>query len=258
MITVTAEIEEDLTTTASRESRLNATFLRLSDTVLGEFDMAVRLHELLVQCVEIFAVEDAGLMLADERGRLQIFSSTGIRTNLVEIVQLTEDAGPCVQVFETGKAVSVATIQATDAVWPQFAEVALQQGFRAAHVVPMRVRKNVIGVLGLWSAQAGALHERDAEAVRALAEVATIGILTERLMRERAGTVNQLQHALDTRVLVEQAKGVLSQAWAVEMTEAYEIMRKYARSQRIPVQVLAASVVDRSLDLAVVLSAADG
>jgi GAF domain-containing protein len=243
-------------TAPTPEARIASAFLRASDSLAGGDDMMTRMQVLVEDCTAIFGVEAAGVMLADAQGHLQLFASTSVRLNLVELQQLNVGAGPCLQAFETGAVVPVADIGSSADSWPGFRAGALQQGYRAVHAIPMRVRDTVIGTLSLWSTEPGELPAPAAAIAEALAQVATVGILNERAVRQQTGVAEQLQHALDNRILVEQAKGVLSHTWSLEMDAAYEVMRQYARSRSMPVHALAASILDGSLDVAVILSAA--
>lgn len=240
--------------TDTRETRLSSAFLRLADTLTADYDVVDLLQTLVDECVAIFDVDAAGVLLADQNRRLRLVVSTSVETNLVEDMQLDAGLGPCVTSFATGMIVSVANIEESGARWPLFREVALQQGFRAVYAIPMKLRGEVIGTLNLLSTSAGSLGSRDADAAKALTDVATIGILQERLVRERSTLADQLQHALDNRVLIEQAKGMLAQIGAFGMNEAFDTMRKYARSRSVKVNEVAASIVDQSLDVVTIMS----
>jgi GAF domain-containing protein len=241
-------------TARSRESRLNSAFVTLADTLADDYDPADLLHTLAAECEAIFDVQAVGLLLADANGTLQLVASTSEQAELVDIMQLDAGAGPGVQSFETGEVVSVSDIEKEGGEWPGFRAAALEHGFLAIDVIPMKLRGDVIGSLVLLSANTGALDALDVQAARALTDVATIGILQERVSRERRNTAEQLQHALDARILIEQAKGMVSILGSLDMDEAKTLMRDYARSRSIRLHDVAASILDRSLDVTTILS----
>ncbi|MDQ1608184.1 MAG: hypothetical protein QOE16_916 [Microbacteriaceae bacterium] len=232
----------------SRETKLNAAFVKLADTLTADFDVVDLLHTLVQECVDLLDTQAGGLMLSDASGKLQLMASTSERADFVEIMQLNAGAGPCVDCFTTGKPVSVADIDDSDQ-WPEFRGAALEQGFHSVHSTPMRLRGNVIGTMNLFSTSLGELNRADADVAQALADVATIGILQERVIRESSIVTEQLQRALDSRILIEQAKGVLSQTANLDMDEAFTVLRTYARSNQLSLRSVAEGVIDRSLDV---------
>ncbi len=226
----------------------------MADTLTEDYDVVDLLQTLVEECTAILDIDAAGLMLADTNGTLQLVASTSEQADLVEIMQLNAGSGPCVLCYGTGKTVSVANIEQSDGPWPQFQQEALKQGFRSVYAVPMKLRGDVIGTLNLLSTSLGALGRRDKDAAQALTDVATIGILQERLISERSIVADQLQRALDSRILIEQAKGVLSQIGSLEMDEAFDAMRKFARRNSRRLSEVAAAIIDRTLDLETVMS----
>lgn len=165
-------------------------------------------------------------------------------------MQLNAGDGPCVECVSTGEVVSVADVRVTGGRWPGFREAALLEGFQSAHAVPLRVRSDVIGSLGVLRTSTGPLAPEDAVVARALADIASIGILQERVLRESAIVAEQLQRALDSRVLIEQAKGVLAALHDLDMNEAFQVIRDHARRNNLNLHVVAQGVIDRSIDIA--------
>jgi GAF domain-containing protein len=235
--------------TVTRETRLNAAFVKLADTLIDDYDIVDLLHTLVEECTAIFDVQAGGLMLADADGQLQLVASTSEKADLVEIMQLNAGQGPCVECFETGKPVAIADIEHSGAHWPDFRAEALKQGFRSIYATPLRLRGQTIGTLNLLSTSVGDLNARDALAAQALSDVATIGILQERLVKERGIVADQLQRALDSRVLIEQAKGVLSESASINVDEAFGAMRAYARSHNLRLHDVAEAIVGRSISI---------
>jgi GAF domain-containing protein len=236
--------------TRTREARLNAAFVKLADTLTDDYDIVDLLHTLVEECTAIFDVQAGGLMLADSDGRLQLVASTSEGADLVEVMQLNAGQGPCVQCFETGHPVGVADIANSGERWPDFRDEAMRQGFRSIYATPLKLRGQTIGTLNLLSATVGELNARDALAAQALTDVATIGILQERLIKERGIVADQLQRALDSRVLIEQAKGVLSESASISVDDAFGAMRAYARSHNLRLHDVAEGIVSRTLNIA--------
>lgn len=233
----------------SREARLSTAFVKLADTLTAEYDMVDLLHTLLDECVDVLAQNAGGLMISDSLGHLELLASTSEKADLVEVMQLAAGAGPCIECYKTGVSVSVSNINDTTTRWPDFSAVALKQGFRSVMAVPLRLRGQVIGTMNLFANTVGVVNERDAAIAQALADVATIGILQERAIRETNVVTEQLQRALESRVLIEQAKGVLSELGSLEMDEAFAALRSYARDHNLTIRVVAEKVVDRTLDI---------
>ncbi|MCU1597526.1 MAG: hypothetical protein JWQ47_1265 [Glaciihabitans sp.] len=236
-------------TAVSREVRLNAAFVKLADTLTDDYDVVDLLHTLVAESTAIFDTHAGGLMLAGKDGKLQLVASTSAKAGLVEMMQLNAGKGPCVDCFTSGEPLGVADIENDGENWPEFRAEALRQGFRSLYATPMRLRGEVIGTMNLMSTRVGILNSRDAEAAQALTDVATIGILQERVIRERGVVAEQLQRALDSRILIEQAKGVLSEIGGISVDQAFEKMRAYARSNNLRLHDVAERVVDRSLSL---------
>lgn len=234
---------------ASRETRLSAAFVRLADTVIAEYDMVDLLHTLLDDCVEILVVAAGGLMIANADGHLELLASTSEKADLVEVMQLAAGAGPCIECFTTGVSVSIPDIGDVTKRWPEFGAEALKQGFRSMLAVPLKLRGQILGTMNLFASAVRAINERDAAIAQALADVATIGILQEKAIRETGIVAEQLQRALDSRILIEQAKGVISELGSMDMDEAFKTLRGYARDHNLTLRLVAQKVVDRSLDI---------
>jgi GAF domain-containing protein len=233
----------------AHQGELVHTFVTLADTLVVGYDVVDLLHTLVERCATILDASAAGILLLDAAGDLEVVASTSERSRLVELMQLRAGEGPCMESVASGQAVSVGDIDSVSEKWPQFRLDTLAQGFAAVHAVPLRLREEVIGSLNLFWDAPGVLDETDATVAQALADVATIGILHERSIRESDISRAQLQHALDSRVVIEQAKGVVAQTHDTDMDSAFAILRKYARDNQLRLAGVAAQVVDRSLQL---------
>jgi hypothetical protein len=234
----------------TREQRLARVFVELADTLVAQFDVIDFLHTLTERCVELLAVDAAGLMLADQRGQLRVIASSAESARLVEIFELQHSEGPCNDCFHSGQqVVNVGEDQMRDR-WPGFAAEASELGFRSAHALPMRLRDEVIGAVNLFTRTARRLDDDDLAVGQAMADVATIGLLQERVGRQKDVLAEQLQMALNSRVLIEQAKGVLAERSRITPAEAFVVMRSYSRRQKRTLTSVAAAVVDHTLQAA--------
>ena len=230
---------------ASMGERLAQTFVELADTLVADFDLLEFLQALTERCVELLDVDAAGLLLAGPDGSLQLVAASTEEARVVELLQLQHDEGPCPDAYRSGQAVIVPDIRAPEvqARWPRFAPVAARGGLVGVHAVPMRLRDDVIGTLNLFSGAPGGLEPSVARAARALVDVATIGILQERAVRERELVAGQLQVALNSRVVIEQAKGILAERLQVSPDNAFLLMRRFARNHNHPLTELAGDVI---------------
>ncbi|WP_328604706.1 GAF and ANTAR domain-containing protein [Amycolatopsis sp. NBC_00345] len=228
------------------EGRLVETFVELADTLIDDFDVIEFLHLLSGRCVELLGVDAAGLLLANASGELQLVASSDERVRLLELFQLQGDEGPCLDAFRLRQEVTKADLAESAEEWPRFAAAAADHGFRAVHALPMRLRTEVIGVLNLFSSVPGELVAEDLRAARAMVDVATIGLLQARTIRHHEILVEQLQTALGSRVIIEQAKGFVAERLTLEMDQAFAVLRRYARSHNRKLSEVAAEVVARS------------
>jgi len=234
----------------TREQRLAQVFVELADTLVAQFDVIDFLHTLTERCVELLGVDAAGLMLADQRGQLRVIASSAESARLVEIFELQHSEGPCMDCFHSGQQIVNVDEDAMRARWPGFAAEAAELGFRSAHALPMRLRDEVIGAVNLFTRASRRLDDDDLAVGQAMADVATIGLLQERVGRQKDVLAEQLQMALNSRVLIEQAKGVLAERSRITPGEAFVVMRSYARRQKRTLTSVAAAVVDHTLQAA--------
>ena len=225
--------------------RLAQTFVELADTLVAGYDLMEFLQTLTERCVELLEVDAAGLLRAGADGALRLVAASTEQARMVELLQLQHDEGPCPDSFRTGVAVIVSDIRSPEAGarWPRFAAAAAELDLAGVHSLPMRLRDQVIGTLNLFSKTAGSLDPAVARAARALVDVATIGILQERAIRERELVAGQLQTALNSRVLIEQAKGILAERLQTSPDEAFLLLRRYARNHNQALTELAGDVI---------------
>src|SRR6202522_3964098 len=223
---------------------LSETFVELTDTMVAGFDVIDFLHVLTDRSVQLLDVSAAGLLLADPRGELRVVAASSEAVRLLELFQLQNDQGPCLDCFRGGQPVTVADLNAEAQRWPRFTAAAQQAGFAAVQALPMRLRDQVIGALNLFRATPGAFDPANVRVGQALADVATISLLHERNMRHSDTLNEQLQTALNSRVIIEQAKGKLAERLAVDMDEAFTLLRDRARTSNRRLSDLAQAFVD--------------
>lgn len=237
-----------------READLVQTFVDLADTLVEGYDSAAALHRLAECCVRLLGVSAAGLMLADQHGDLKVVAASDERSQSLELFELQHSQGPCPDCFRTGQPVSVADVAVARQRWPAFVPRALQHGFASVHALPLRLRQETIGALNMFGTKTDHLSEADLRVAQALADTATIGILSKRAIRHRDVLTEQLQAALDNRVTIEQAKGMLAQAGDLEMGQAFEALRRYGRAHSTRLSEIARHLAAGTLDPAQVLT----
>ena len=240
---------------ASREQNVIETLVTLQDTITSGFDVTDFLGMLAERSAVLLGVDAAGVILRDGEGGLRVAGASSERSRLLEMFAVAIDSGPCIECARSGEVVVSADVPADAARWPRFAAGAVEAGFRAVHGVPMRLREDVIGVLTLLHTEPHSLAPSDARVAQALADSATIGLIHERAVRHAEGVSAQLRHALESRVAVEQAKGVLAQAGGVSPGDAFAVLRSYARGHSRPLSEIAARVVAGDLDWDVLVAA---
>jgi hypothetical protein len=228
-------------TTVSAE-RLATLFVKVADTLVDEFDVVEFLQMLTRRVADLFDTGEVGLMLADHRGRLTFMAASDESARLLELFQLQYGDGPCLDAFRSGRAVTNADLVAATGKWPQFAPRAAHAGFQSVHAFPLRLRKEVIGAMGVFGS-ATELDEADTLIVQSLADVAVIGLLQERAIRRGEALTSQLQGALNSRIIIEQAKGVVAQARGVTPDDAFTLIRDFARRNNRRLSEVADTIV---------------
>jgi GAF domain-containing protein len=231
---------------ATVDERLAQVLVELADTLVAGFDLMDFLHTLTERCVELLEVDAAGLLLADSGGILRLVAASAEQARVVELFQIQNDEGPCVDSYRTGQVVVANDIRANPAAakWPQFAATAAEMGFAGVHAIPMRLRDQVIGTLNLFRSAPETLSPAVGVAARALVDVATIGILQERAVHQQEVVTAQLQVALNSRVIIEQAKGIIAERLRTTPDEAFFVLRGYARVHNQRLTQLAGDVIN--------------
>jgi transcriptional regulator with GAF, ATPase, and Fis domain len=243
-----------------REQRIAETFVELADTLVADFDVIDFLQVVASRCVELLDVAAAGLVLADTSGALVTMAASDERARLLELFEIQNDEGPCRDCYQQGAAVVNADLDQALERWPRFAPQAITAGFCSANALPLRLRSEVIGSLNLFHVQAGGLGGEQLRLAQALADAATIGILQQRTIHHGEVVAGQLQAALTSRIVIEQAKGVLAERLQISIDDAFGVLRAAARSRSRLLSELAAEVAGSAgaREVAQLLSAAAG
>jgi GAF domain-containing protein len=224
--------------------RMSDLFVEVADTLVDEFDVIDFLHHLTVHAAAICEAGAAGLMLTDQMGHLQFMAASNANGEHLELLQLQATEGPCLDCFASGEPVVNAHLSHAIDRWPTFAPRAIGLGFHSVHAFPMRLREHTIGALNLFGSTETLFEVADVRVVQALADVATIALMQERTIRRAEELTEQLQGALTSRVVIEQAKGAVAALDGITTDEAFEVLRSRARSGRRRLVDVAQSVLD--------------
>ena len=239
----------------AREALLARTLVELADTLVDDFDVVELLTLLTDRCVEVLDVAAAGLMLGFPGGDLRVMASSSDAMRLLELFELQSEEGPCPDCYRTGEPIVNHRLAATDGLWPRFGPRALEAGFKSVHALPMRLRNVTVGALNLFRADEGALNDADVLAAQALADVATIAVLQHREAHDTQVVNEQLHHALNSRIVIEQAKGMVAEVAGIGMDQAFSALRNHARRHNLRLvgvahEVIAGAMPAGSLDAA--------
>ena len=232
----------------TREQRIVATFVELADTMVESFDVIEFLHRLTERCVQLLDCAEAGVLLADAAGALRVMASSSERSDALEVLQSQNEEGPCFECYQRGQSVFSGDLEADAGRWPVFAPAAVQRGFGSVQALPMRVRGDTVGALNLFRAEAGLIATEDMPLGQGMADIAAIALLQEREVRESRGVVAQLQDALSSRVVIEQAKGILAERAQIDVDVAFTRLRTHARNHNQRLSDVARALIDGRLE----------
>lgn len=232
----------------AREVLIARTFVEMADSLVDDFDVVDLLTKLADRCVEVFDVAAAGLMLASD-GELRVLASSSEAMRVLELFEVQTDEGPCVDCYRSGQSIVNAALD-EGGRWPRFGPKAVEAGFRSVHALPMRLRGHTIGALNMFRVDEGQMSDADAVAAQALADVATIAILAHRAIRDEQIMNQQLTQALNTRIVIEQAKGVVAEGAGLDMESAFARLRRHARNHSLRLSDVAQAVSTKALPVA--------
>ena len=226
------------------ETSLIHTVVELADSLVEGFDVIDLFTTLSNRCAEAFECEAAGVLLLSTSGELEYLASSNESMEMMEMFQIQSHEGPCIECFETGKPVINRSLSASVEMWPNFAPKAVSLGFNSVHCFPLRLRGRIMGALNLFRTTDGVLAPDEAVLAQGLADIATIAILQQRTI-EDANILNvQLNYALNSRIIIEQAKGMISQSLGCDMLTAFDLLRNHSRNHNRQLTDLARAIVE--------------
>lgn len=228
--------------------KLSHVIIEFSHRRVGKYDVTEILDLLCSRVADVLPVDGAGVMLEDDNGDLRFVAASDEKLDAIEALQIELGEGPCLRAYETGEQV-VVTDLAMSKVFPDFGPRALDAGLKAVHSFPMRFENDRIGALNLYRERPGPFSSHDQFAGQILADIATTAILNAQATEQSSRLVQQLQRALDSRVIIEQAKGTLAERWGVDVSEAFDRLRRYSRARGLKLREVAAQVVAGSLEI---------
>ncbi len=230
------------------QAALLRTFHGYARVLLGPYELGTVLYQLTDQVVDLLGVDGAGVSLTHDDERLTFVTATDANITAVEETQLANGHGPCHEAFRTGSVVAVDDL-ADETRWDEYRAFAIEHGIRAVAGIPMPVGDQRIGALNLYRHTAGPWSQEDLDAAQLLADMASGYILNATQLDESRTLTTQLQHALDSRIVVEQAKGVIAERHDITVHQAFEILRAEARGTGTRVHAVCTRVVEGELDL---------
>ena len=232
----------------TREADVVRSLVEMADTLVDDYDVVNMLTGLADRCVHLLGVSAAGVMLASPSGSLGLVASSSEAMRLLELFELQAQEGPCLDAFRTGAPVRHENLQAGAGRWPLFSATALRAGFASALALPLRLREVTLGALNLLSATRVPMAEADLIVARAFADLAALSIAQHRASTEAHRLNEQLSAALTSRVVIEQAKGVISERAGVDLAEAFARLRTYARNHNLRLTGVAQAATEGTLD----------
>jgi hypothetical protein len=231
-----------------KEALLTQTLVQLANNLVDDFDVIDVLTTLSDRCVDILDVDAAGVMLADGAGDLQVVASSSEGIRILELFELQANQGPGVDCYRTGEPIVNEELSAVGGRWPAFTLRAVRAGFRSVHALPMRFRGRSVGALNLLRIDTGSLRPTDVVAVQFLADVATIAITQNHTALGAQVLSGQLNQAIYGRIVIEQAKGVISEATGLDLDRAFQQLRRYARTHDIKLAELSVHIANGTID----------
>ena len=232
----------------TREADVVRSLVEMADTLVDDYDVVDLLTGLADRCVDLLGVSAAGVMLVSPAGSLVLVASSSEAMRLLELFELQAQEGPCLDAFRTGEPVGHEDLEAGAGRWPSFSAAALQAGFASASALPLRLREVTLGALNLLSATRAPMAEADVIVARAFADLATLSIVQHRASAEAQHLNEQLSASLTSRVVIEQAEGVICERAGVDLAQAFTRLRAYARSRNLRLTDVAQAAIDGTLD----------
>ncbi len=232
----------------TRERRIVETLVELANGLVADFDVVEFLHHVSVRCVELLDCAEAGLLIVEPAGALRVMASSSERSEALELLQVQHEEGPCFESHLRGEQVFSEDLAAAGDRWPRFTPLAVEKGFRSVQALPMRVGAETIGTLNLFRTATGRIEADDLSLAQGMADIAAGALMRERSLRETRSVVGQLQGALRSRVIIEQAKGAVAERAQIDVEAAFGRLRGHARAHNRRLSDVAWEIIDGRLD----------
>jgi len=229
----------------TRQALTATTFVEIVDTLVDDFDVIEVLTLLTSRSVELLEAAAAGILLADSAGQLRVIGASTERVGLLELFQIQNDEGPCLDCFHTGEVVRSSSLDEISP-WPQFAAESVRAGFPSVCAVPLRLKDLILGCLNLFMSEPVGLSDAEILLAQALADVASIAIVQDQASRQAAIREGHLQHALTSRISIEQAKGMIMFARGCSADEAFEWLTRVSSTRSLKVRDVAVMIVQQA------------
>jgi GAF domain-containing protein len=238
----------------SREADVVKALVEMSDTLVDDFDVVDVLTALTHRCVSVLDVSAAGVMLASPHGDLHVVAWSSESVRRLELYELQTQQGPCLDAFRTGELIQQSDLVAGSAPWPLLADAATDAGFHSVIAAPLRLRDRTIGALNMFRVERIPMPEADRIVARAFADLATVSVLQHRAVAEAQRLNEQLSQALNSRIVIEQAKGVIGERLGIDMDTAFTVLRRYARDNNRRLTEVAQSAIEGTLDTSTLIA----
>jgi transcriptional regulator with GAF, ATPase, and Fis domain len=232
-----------------REEWLARTFIELADTLVTDYDVIDFMSILVERCAELQECTEVALALVNPQGQLQPLASTTERVRVLELIEIQNQEGPCLECFLSGTPVVNQRMDESESRWPSFTSRVRAEGFVMVHAIPLRLRENTIGAMNIFNTELREITPLELSLAQALADAATIGVLHERAVSQGTLLTHQLQVALSSRIVIEQAKGIVAERLRLDMDRAFDVLRRYARNNRTRLGEVAAAIVESTLSV---------
>lgn len=243
--------DDALDRAATRQTLTATAFVEIVETLVGDFDVIEVLTALTSRCVELLGAAAAGILFADNKGHLRVIGASTEQIQLLELFQVQSDQGPCLDCFHTGQVVLHSDLD-TASPWPLFAAECTAAGYGSVCAVPMRLKSRVLGCLNMFMFEPAGLSDTDVALAQALADVASIAIVQDQATREAAIREGHLQHALNSRIAIEQAKGMIAEKNTTNMDDAFTRLRAYSRNNNLGLTAAADALVAGTISVAAI------
>lgn len=222
-------------------------FVDMTEALSSFHDPIEFVQQVVERSIELLHVSDVGVLLKDADGRLKLTASSSGDMRVAELLEVHLDEGPCYAAFTRNVVIAEAELSRDDDRWPHFAPTAIDLGFRSVYAFPLRAEGTPIGAMNVFSEERSALIGQGLRIAQGLADFASLGIRLSDHLRQSELLTQQLQTALDSRVAIEQAKGMIAAQGEISLTAAFHLIRSAARNRGVRLQEIVSQVTSGAL-----------